>query len=156
MPPQFQFYHLERRTLEEALPALLEAALADGWRAVVQAASSEEAEVLNERLWTYSDESFLPHGGARDGEAEAQPVFLTDGDASPNAARLRVLLAGVEAARFAAGPLAAAHERVIVMFDGRDEGAKAEARRQWGLVRGAGAQVSYWREAENGGWERAR
>ena len=149
---EFRFYHLERRRLDQALPDILEDALGHKLRAVVQVPSSERVEALNEQLWTFSDESFLPHGAARDGEAEAQPVYLTDGAENPNGAKLRVLLSGVDAAPFAAED----YERVILLFDGRDEDAKAEARRQWSAVKAAGAAPSYWREGENGGWEKAR
>ena len=149
--PEFRFYHLERRRLDQALPSLLEDALAGGVRAVVQAPSIEQVEMLNERLWTYSDDGFLPHGAARDGDAQSQPVFLTDDGENPNGAKLRVLLPGVDAAPFASS----AHEQVILLFDGRDERARAEARRQWSLLKAAGASPSYWRE-EGAGWERAR
>ena len=37
MVSEILFYHLERQSLEEALPKLLEASLKLGWRAVVQA-----------------------------------------------------------------------------------------------------------------------
>ena len=149
---EFCFYHLERRRLDQALPEILEDALSKAMRAVVQAPSPERVETLNEQLWTYRDESFLPHGAARDGEAEAQPVYLTDIAENPNGAKLRVLLSGVEAAPFAAED----YQRVILLFDGRDEEAKAEARRQWSSVKAAGAPLSYWREGEDGGWEKAR
>jgi len=149
---EFRFLHLERRRIDQALPELLEEALAAGWRVVVQAASEERVEALNERLWTYADDSFLPHGSARDGEAQAQPVFLTAADDNPNGARLRVLLAGVPAAAFAA----AGYERVALLFDGRDEEAVAAARWEWAAVKAAGAAPSYWREGEDGGWTRAR
>ncbi len=150
--PEFRFHHLERRRIDQALPEILEHALDEGLRAVVQASSPEEVEALNERLWTYSDESFLPHGSARDGESPTQPVYLTESDENPNGAELRVLLSSVEAARYAGAPYA----RVILLFDGRDEAAIAEARRQWTLVKAAGQPLSYWREGENGGWEKVR
>jgi len=149
---EFRFLHLERRRIDQALPAILEEALAAGWRVVVQAASEELVEALNERLWTYSDESFLPHGSARDGEPATQPVFLTARDDNPNGAQLRVLLSGVSAAACAA----AGYERVALLFDGRDAEAVAEARREWTELRSVGAAPSYWREADDGGWTRAR
>ena len=154
--PEFRFYHLERRRLDSALPDILEEALAEGARAVVQAPSGEQVEALNERLWTYSDESFLPHGAARDGEPDAQPVYLTESEDNPNGATLRVLLSGVDAAPFAGKPAGRAYERIILLFDGRDEVARAEARRQWSLVKTAGDPLSYWREGEDVGWEKAR
>jgi DNA polymerase-3 subunit chi len=149
---EFRFLHLERRRIDQALPDILEEALTAGWRVVVQAASEERVEALNERLWTYADESFLPHGSARDGEAREQPVYLTAGDDNPNGARLRVLLSGVPAAVFAE----AEYERVALLFDGRDEEAVAEARREWTEVKSSGAAPSYWREGEDGGWARVR
>ncbi len=78
-PPEVLFYHLERQPLERALPALLEKTLAKGWRAVVQAASEERLAALDLALWTYADDSFLPHGTAKTGSADAQPVYLTAG-----------------------------------------------------------------------------
>ena len=153
---EFRFYHLERRRIDQALPEILEQALAQGWRAVVQAPSIERVEALNERLWTYADDSFLPHGAAGDGEPEAQPIYLAAGEENPNRAHLRVLLAGVDAAPFAESAAGGAYERVILLFDGRDEEMRAEARRQWSLLKAAGAAPSYWREGEDGGWQKAR
>ena len=146
------FYHLQRQSLEQALPTLVEKSLANGWRVVIQAASEERIEALNERLWTYSDESFLPHGSARDGDPHAQPIYLTASEDNPNGAQLRVLLSGVSAAALAE----AGYERVALLFDGRDEEAVADARRQWTEGRAAGVAPSYWREGEDGGWARVR
>ncbi len=64
------FYHLRTLPLERALPSILERALAAGHRIVVMAGSPERVEHLNDLLWTYSEASFLPHGSARDGNAE--------------------------------------------------------------------------------------
>ena len=153
---EFRFHHLERRRLDQALPDLLEQALAEGVRAVVQASSTEQVEALNERLWTYSEASFLPHGAARDGEPEAQPIYLTDNEENPNGATLRVLLAGVDAAPFAGTAAGRAYERIVLLFDGRDEEARAEARRQWSALKAAGEALGYWREGEDGGWEKVR
>ena len=149
---EFRFLHLERRRIDQALPDILDEALAAGWRVVIQAGSEERVEALNERLWTYADESFLPHGSAHDGEPHAQPIYLTAGGDNPNGARLRMLLSGVAAAAF----VEAGYERVVLLFDGRDEEAVAEARRQWTEVKATGAAPSYWREADDGGWTRVR
>ena len=150
--PEFRFHHLERRKIEQALPELLEATLDADKRVVVQCASTEEVDSLNERLWTYSDESFLPHGSKSDGDPETQPVFLTDGDDNPNGAVVRVLLSGVDASAF----LTAAYESVLILFDGRDPDAVAKSREQWVKIRAAGAAQSYWREGDDGGWTKVR
>jgi len=151
---EVRFYHCERRRPGEALPALLEQALAEGQRVVVQTSSPEAVEALDERLWTYADDSFLPHGSARDGEPERQPAFLTDGPDNPNGAKLRILVEGAQAAPILADG-ASAHEQLIVLFDGRDDEARAGARAQWSELKSAGASVSYWRENDDGVWEKA-
>ncbi len=89
------FYHLETRTLDQVLPVLLVRSIARGWRAVVQAGGPERVEALNAHLWTYDEASFLPHGTAKDGDADAQPIYLTDGPENPNGAALRLFTDGV-------------------------------------------------------------
>ena len=66
---EVRFYHLQRKTLEDALPQILEKTLERGWRAVVMAGSEERVEALTQHLWSYKEFSFLPHGSARDGDA---------------------------------------------------------------------------------------
>ncbi|MFN6943245.1 MAG: DNA polymerase III subunit chi, partial [Parvibaculum sp.] len=55
------FYHLQNVPLEKVLPQLLEKSLERGWRAIVRAGGPERLEAINSLLWTYSDDSFLPH-----------------------------------------------------------------------------------------------
>ena len=89
---EVRFHHLERRRVDEALPRILERALEEGRRVLVRASSEEMAAALNERLWTYDDASFLPHGAAGDGDPETQPIFLTCEADNPNAATMLVRL----------------------------------------------------------------
>ena len=67
---EIHFYHLERQSLAKLLPTLLQRGLERGWRSVVQVGSDERVEWLSNELWTYSDDSFLPHGTVRDGHGE--------------------------------------------------------------------------------------
>ncbi|HVK81146.1 MAG TPA: DNA polymerase III subunit chi, partial [Verrucomicrobiae bacterium] len=55
------FYHLERSELARALAPLLEKSLQRGWRALVRGGSPERLDELDAVLWTYRDDSFLPH-----------------------------------------------------------------------------------------------
>jgi len=69
------FYHLQRQPLERVLPQLLERSFERGWRVVVQAASDERVDALDAHLWTYRDDTFLPHGTVREAETAAQPLL---------------------------------------------------------------------------------
>ena len=86
---EIHFYHLERQSLAKLLPTLLQRGLERGWRSVVQVGSDERVEWLSNELWTYSDDSFLPHGTVRDGHGERQPVWITAGSDAPNRPALR-------------------------------------------------------------------
>ena len=148
---EVRFHHLERRRIDQALPGLLERALEEGRRVLVRASSDEMVAALNERLWTYDDASFLPHGAAGDGDPMTQPIFLTSEPDNPNAATMLVRLSGVEA-----DEADEAFDLVVLMFDGRDEAALAHARGEWRRLKDEGRSISYWRESDEGGWEQAR
>jgi DNA polymerase III subunit chi len=148
---EFRFFHLERRRVDQALPHLLERAYLDGKRVVVRAASDELTGALNDRLWTYDDASFLPHGASGDGDPVSQPIFLTSRIENPNAATELVLLSGAET-----DASDSAFAEVIVLFDGRDPESLLEARERWRRLKGENATLSYWREADDGRWERAQ
>jgi DNA polymerase-3 subunit chi len=143
------FYHLERRSLEAVLPQLLEKSLARGWRVVVQSSSEERVEALDAHLWTYRDDSFLPHGTFRESLVSDQPVLLTVSDDNPNRASVRFL---IDRAQPPAD--ANSYERIVVLFDGKDEEARAEARELWRAKKAEGFDVTYWQCDENGRWQR--
>jgi DNA polymerase-3 subunit chi len=145
---EIRFYHLEQRRVDQALPSLLEHALEEGRRVLVRASSEEMVTALNERLWTYDDASFLPHGAADDGDPMEQQIFLTSELDNPNAATMLVRLSGAD-------PSEAddAFDLVVLMFDGRDEAALAQARGEWRRLKDQGRTISYWRESDEGGWD---
>ncbi|MDC7788994.1 DNA polymerase III subunit chi [Rhodoplanes sp. TEM] len=143
------FYHLQRRAPESVLPALLEKSLERGWRAVVQASSDERVDALDAHLWTYRDESFLPHGTDRDGLAAEHPVVLTVRDHNPNGAAVRFL---IDRAPVPAD--AASYARIVVMFDGEDDEALAGARLLWREKKAEGFDVTYWQCDDRGRWQK--
>ncbi len=142
------FYHLERSELEQALPPLLEKCLQRGWRAIVRGTESERLDALDATLWTYREESFLPHAREGSGDPSRQPILLTTGDGNPNGAKALFLIDGA-----APGDLGG-YERACLLFDGRDEGALAAARSQWKHAKDAGIAASYWQEKAKGKWEK--
>jgi DNA polymerase III subunit chi len=142
------FYHLTEKRLEDTLPQMLERTLERGWRAVVEASSEERVAALNAHLWTYTDDSFLPHGAAGDGNAEHQPVFLTAGQDNPNDSNVRFLVDG-------AMPKAVeGYTRVAIIFDGHDNAQTADARAAWKRFKADGHDLTYWAQNEAGRWEK--
>ncbi len=146
---EFLFYQLHRQRTEDVLPALLEKSLERGWRVVVQCAAEERLDDLDAHLWTFRDDSFLPHGTFREAAAADQPVLLTLGHHNPNAATVRFLIDG------APPPDDAGHyDRVVLLFDGEDEEAVAAARQRSQAAAARGFAVTYWQADEDGRWRR--
>ena len=141
------FYHLERTGLEQALPELLEKTLQRGWKAIVRASATERLEHLDGWLWSYREDSFLPHAPAAEPGAERQPVLLTVGEDNPNAANALFLVDGAEP-----GDLSA-YQRCVVLFDGADETQLQRARGQWTALKARGLPASYWKQQARG-WEK--
>jgi DNA polymerase-3 subunit chi len=146
-PCEVWFYHLERTGLDQALPELLEKTLQRGWRAVVRSSAPERIDHLDGWLWSYRDESFLPHAPADDPQAERQPILLTTGMENANAADALFLVDGA-----APGALDG-YRRCIVLFDGGDDDQLRNARSLWSEVKARGLPASYWRQ-QSRGWEK--
>lgn len=143
------FYHLQRQPLEAVLPTLLERSLERGWRVVVQATSPERADALDAHLWTYRDDSFLPHATWRVNDVADQPIVLAVEEDNPNGANVRFLVDG------AALPQdAPSYERMVLLFNGDDPDALALARSAWTDCKARGFDVTYWQADERGRWQR--
>ncbi|MCL4678394.1 MAG: DNA polymerase III subunit chi [Alphaproteobacteria bacterium] len=146
---EVRFYHLQVQRQEEALPALIAKAAESGKRVIVRLADEREVERINEALWTFRPDSFIPHGSAKDGHDPArQPVWLTHTNDNPNGAE--VLIAGHGAAQAFGPEIALCCE----MLDGRDEAEVQAARERWKVYKEAGHEVTYWQQNERGGWDK--
>ena len=130
------------------LPDLLEKTLSRGWRALVRTTDPLRIEHLDGWLWSFRDDSFLPHGVVGEPHSDRQPVLLSTGEDNPNNADVLFLLDGA-----APGALDG-YTRCIVLFDGRDESALKAARGRWKEIKAAGLPGSYYRQSEQGRWEK--
>src|SRR5947209_9439698 len=146
------FYHLEKRSLEEVLPGLVERALARKWRALIRTESADRAEAIDRLLWTYSDDSFLPHAQTGDGDAGSQPVLITLEPGNPNGADVLFLVGGAMPEIGNEDMVSLA--RMVVLFDGRDATAISGARAAWIRAKECGHETTYWKQSARGKWEK--
>ncbi|MEM6413941.1 MAG: DNA polymerase III subunit chi [Pseudomonadota bacterium] len=145
------FYHLEHGQLETTLPSLLEKSLARDWRVVVKSGTRACVEKLDDFLWTFADESFLPHSAvSSEQDAVNDPIWLTDAEVTGDGRNLLFL---VDGATENASTLNT-YERCVVIFDGRVDEAVSEARQFWKAASQVGCQTTYWRQSPEGRWEK--
>lgn len=139
------FYHLEQQPLEKIIPILLDKTLQRGWKAVVETSSTERAEALDNALWTWRDDAFLPHGVEGQDTDAMQPVLLTTNDGNANNANVRFF---VDRAVPREG---GDYERLVFMFDGHDPDAVEEARAAWKTL-SSDNECTYWQQEPSGKW----
>jgi DNA polymerase-3 subunit chi len=133
------FYHLTALPIERALPVIADKVLASGQKLAVVADDEDLLAGLDEALWTYRADSFLPHG--RQGD---QPILLC----APEGA------AGYPFIALADGvwrDAALGHERAFHFFDEASIGA---ARVAWKSLKDReDVERHYWKQDEDGRWK---
>ncbi|WP_180901545.1 DNA polymerase III subunit chi [Martelella soudanensis] len=142
------FYHLTESLRDAALPPLVEKSLERGWRVAIQTSSEGERDRLDDVLWTFRADSFIPHGRTDEPEAERQPVLLTTVDANPGKADIRFFVEGA--------PVSGVedYQRVVVMFDGHDVDELTAARAEWKRLKQGEHSLTYWQQGEGGRWQK--
>lgn len=140
------FYHLTESKLDEALPALIEKSLERDWRVAVEFTDTDARDELDVHLWTYRDDSFLPHGTDDGEEPERQPVLLTVLKENLNRANIRFFVNGATP-----GDLEG-YDRAILMFDGYDPQELETARGEWKRLKAEGHALTYWQQTPERRW----
>lgn len=147
-----QFYHLLSTPLEKALPKLVAMAYAKGMRVCIVAQPSQHA-MLDEVLWTYQKDSFLPHGLENEANAAFHPIIIASAPTRINAASLLIL---TDSSLYNADAEMQGFERVFDMFNGNDSGAVEQARVRWKTYADAQVPLAYIKQRNNGGWDKIK
>jgi DNA polymerase III subunit chi len=148
MSVEVSFYHLTRDSLDQALPKLAARAFAQKLPTVIRTVDDARVQALDTLLWTYEDESFLPHGTARNGHSDLQPIYITAGTEVPNGARLLMLVDGSR------GDDIEQFDRCFCLFDGRDSQQLEQARSDWKQLKARNLSLTYWQQSDSGKWEK--
>ena len=145
---RIDFYHLQKQTLEDVLPKLLEKAYYLNKKILLRVGNDERVEFISSHLWNYDEQAFLPHGTKKDGNSEMQPIWITSDFDNPNGAVLLFLIDGAqidpnEVDKF---------ERIFNIFDGNSEDALNQARKFWKEFKSLGTECFYWQQDASGRW----
>ncbi len=139
------FYHLTQSPVEAVLPQIAAKLLQSSARLLVVSEDAAQIVRMDEALWSYRPDSFLPHGTVDSAHAAAQPVLLSTRMDPQNGAQNVALADGIwreEALGF---------ERVFYLFD---QNTIEGARGAWRSL-GENADVSrhFWKQDERGKWQ---
>ncbi len=144
---EIRFYHLQSQTMEQALPQLLTKAYSKNGNLILKLPKKIQIEPMNQHLWTFDPHSFLPHGSAKDGFAENQPIWLTEKEENPNSAKTLIWMGdcGQEYLNN--------FDLCCHIFNGFDTEEVSASRARWKEYKAAGFELTYWQQTAKGGWE---
>jgi DNA polymerase-3 subunit chi len=143
------FYHLQKTPLEQVLPKLCEKAFSTGKKIKILLGNEERIDFINTLLWTYSEESFLPHGSKKDGFIDEQPIFISSEANNENNADILILADNA----YPDLDFLTTFERVLNIFDGGDDIALNNARDYWKQIKSLDYELHYWQQKDNGSFE---
>jgi len=145
---EYWFYHLKVSPLEAVLPDLLEKTRARGWRTLLRVPQPHLKE-LDNFLWTFRDDAFLPHGRDDEPLADSHPILLSHTAPDSRGFDCVFCLEGIENLE-----ISPRTTRCIIIIDGRRENSIQSARRDWKHLKEQGAAISYWQQNDRGRWEK--
>ncbi len=138
-----RFYHTAERTVISILPELLQKALAKAQAIVVCVPDVKQAQIIDDELWTFAPDSFLPHS-----QKEGSPITITAG--SDKVAP--IIFATPDSIR---AEINTDTELCCILFDGRDDGQVAAARTMWkSFKQNEIHNLTYWQQDMIGKWEK--
>lgn len=125
------------------MPKLVEKAYELKQNIKIQTSTDEQAEEVNDLLWSYKDYSFLPHGSKKNGHAKKHPIWIASDYKNPNNATLLFLTGG---AKLVEGDF----ERIFVIFDANNPEELEQARWFYKELKAKDVELSYWQQTQNG------
>jgi DNA polymerase-3 subunit chi len=147
--PVVRFYQLAAMPLEMALLSLLGKSWQQGIRSCVWVRDTQQAQRLDEQLWSMPPpQQFIPHGLWSGAEAARQPILLAVEPLDVNRATLLVVLT----AQVVEKP--EQFDMVIDFVAGAEAAGLRASRQRYRHYRTLGCRLEYWLQGEQGGWQK--
>lgn len=145
---EIRFYHLQRSSIKQSLPGILEKALDRGMRALVYLPNQAHVKKMDDWLWSYKETSFLPHGCDGDDHPEEHPIWITCQQENTNKADLLIVADAL--------PWQGDMSKIVLrceFFDGGNDEILAKARQNWQKFKEEGHDLSYWQQDDQSRWQ---
>lgn len=146
---EINFYHFTSVPLLKAVPSLLKKVYDTKKHILVLCRSEEELEEFDKYLWSFSTKTFLPHGTAKDGQPEEQPIFLSTQIVKDNSPR--VLLSFIDVKE---EDIQNFESVVLVFFGNKNEEFVDSMYKKYSKIKsGRKIQVKFWsQDVSTGKW----
>ena len=144
---EIRFYHTLEGKLQLAVPSLLQKIYGTEQRCLLICNDAAQVKEMDDYLWEYTPESFLPHGVEGEGNEERQPILLST-EAGDKAFPVAMVFDADKVAALKGCDL------ICYMFDAGDKQNLGKARQLWKVLKDSGETLAYWQQQENGSWNK--
>jgi len=145
--PELRFYHLQKRSVEQALPLIVSKAYKTEKNIIIRIGETGNISDLDDELWGFDPASFLPHVVEGGKNPELNPIYLTKSNDNPNDAKILFLVSGASADDISG------YDLVCMVFNGNDDLELKEARLKWKQYKDSDFKLAYWQQSDSGAWE---
>lgn len=151
MHSEVSFYQVKSGLLLKVLPKLLEKVLQQGMRGFVWAEDEALCQKIDDSLWTYHPQSFLPHGTVEDSSASEQPILIsTKQEQNKNNSNVFVSvqledIAGIETAIY---------KKIIYVFEEGETDSVEKMNQLATRFQAKACTVVCWQQNKQGAWEK--
>ncbi len=144
---EINFYNITKSSVEKLLPRLLEKILQEGSNISFLFKNIEVLQYMDDFLWTYKKESFIPHSTDDSMYYNSQPILLSLKDENINNADVLVTIEGFLTENINK------YMKIIDIFDGNDKEIFEDALVRIEKIKNKGYKVSYWKQ-DDSGWKK--
>ncbi|MBR1735216.1 MAG: DNA polymerase III subunit chi [Alphaproteobacteria bacterium] len=144
---EFNIYQTIAGNLVSSAVKLLEKTYISGKKGIFFSPITERMELVNKALWTFSTNSFIPHGDKKIGFEDQQPIYFTDNFVNPNGASVLVLVDTFDLLNKSYENF----EKIILIFE--DVSKIDEVNELYRDLKADGKHVNYWKQSQKG-WEK--
>ena len=145
---EINFYKITRSSVEKLLPRLLEKIIQEGSMVNFLFKNQNRLEYIDDFLWTYSNESFIPHYVDDSNYINVHPILLSLSENINNNADVFVTIEGYLPENIEK------YKKIIDIIDGKDDQIIKDALVRVEHIKNKGYKVDCWRQ-EISGWEKS-
>ncbi|MEC7380952.1 MAG: DNA polymerase III subunit chi [Pseudomonadota bacterium] len=147
--PEFIFYKTAPLEVEKTLYSLVDKALRKEFNSILIFEDEEKLRLVDEFLWTYKQDSFLPHlkiGDALDTELNI-PIYLTTKDENPFNARIFFSIDGYIPEKVDE------FDRLVFIVDSNDRFLNDKYKNYYLEIKSDFKDIVFYKKSEDGLWK---
>ncbi len=145
-------YQASNYSLEEILQKLLTKTLQSKQKVTVRLNDFDYLNLVDNFLWSFSGDSFLPHNIMGDANLSLSPVYLTTGEEVPNAANILILINSTKLSLSTFNRF----NRSCLLFSEGNEQCAIEHKKLWELAISDGIPSKFWVQSKTGWKEKSK